>query len=73
MGPDVHRLRRDIAHMGSLGGMPNTPPGYCMIRTSIGTKGARMTSTAHTYAVSGMTCEHCKRAVLSEVFRGSRS
>jgi copper chaperone len=27
-----------------------------------------MTSTAHTYVVSGMTCEHCKRAVLSEVF-----
>jgi copper chaperone len=27
-----------------------------------------MTSTAHTRLVSGMTCEHCKGAVLREVF-----
>ncbi len=38
-----------------------------MIRSSIGPKGARMSSRAHTYVVSGMTCDHCKRAVATEV------
>jgi copper chaperone len=26
-----------------------------------------MASTAHTYVVSGMTCDHCKLAVITEV------
>jgi copper chaperone len=32
-------------------------------------RGTRLPANRRTYAVSGMTCEHCRRAVVEEVAR----
>jgi copper chaperone CopZ len=47
--------------------MINTPPGYLIPSMGISRKEYRVMSETVTYRVPGMSCEHCRAAVTSEL------